>query len=246
MLSQPGLVVAPSALPAGTSRFTYVHGAVSSPMCLSVAVFAACVGLGYAGVLGAALALVGVLAIGVHSARYRRVRAYIDSQARLHEKAKRERKRLKLLRPIGPLRIEHYNELRAIVEEVERINEPEAKRFELQELLDHYIRLAVDHRRCSDALQLANGAGAPPTMPAGDSPRSRRRREILQRRILHRDSCTQQMERLSDELAATDELIRLIAQRIASPELDGDLAHEIDRRLWELDEVDAALHQLSA
>jgi hypothetical protein len=83
-------------------------------------------------------------------------------------------------------------------------------------------------------------------MPAGDSPRSRRRREILQRRILHRDSCTQQMERLSDELAATDELIRLIAQRIASPELDGDLAHEIDRRLWELDEVDAALHQLSA
>jgi hypothetical protein len=233
-------------LPAGTSHATYLRGAVGSPVSLSVAVFAGCVGLGYAGVLGAVLAVAGVLGLVAHSTRFRSVRAYLDNQAKLAAKARRERKRLKLLRPVGPTRIEHYNELRALVDEIERIDEGEARRYELQDLLDHYIRLAVDHRRCSDALLLANGGAHPPPLPPADSSRSRRRREILQRRLRHRDSCTQRMERLSDELAATDELIRLIAQRVASPELEGDLDRELDRRLWELDEVDAALHQLSA
>jgi hypothetical protein len=54
------------------------------------------------------------------------------------------------------------------------------------------------------------------------------------------------MEELADELEATDELIRLVAQRVACPPADAELDREIDRRLWELDEVDAALHQLSA
>ena len=54
------------------------------------------------------------------------------------------------------------------------------------------------------------------------------------------------MEKLADELEATDELVRLVAQRVACPEIDGELDRELDRRLWELDEVDAALHQLSA
>jgi hypothetical protein len=209
-------------------------------------VFCGCIGLGYAGVLGAALAIACVLGLGANAARYPRVRAYIDGQVRNRARAARERRRLKQLRPIGATRLEQYNELRALVEEIERIDEAEAKRFELQDLLDHYIKLAIDCRRCGDALQLAGGAVALPTTQIAESARSRRRRDILQRRIRHRESCTRWMERLSDELAATDELIRLIAQRVASPVLDDDLDRELDRRLWELDEIDAALHQLSA
>ena len=45
---------------------------------------------------------------------------------------------------------------------------------------------------------------------------------------------------------ALSELIRLVAQRVACPALDPDLDREIDRRLWELDEVETALKQLSA
>jgi hypothetical protein len=66
------------------------------------------------------------------------------------------------------------------------------------------------------------------------------------RRMRHRDECVKRIERLADELEAVDELVRLVAQRVACPSLDGELDREIERRLWELDEVDEALNQLSA
>ena len=53
---QHGLVVAPPppALSAqGPHALTYVRGAVASPVCIALSVFAACLGLGYAGLLGA-------------------------------------------------------------------------------------------------------------------------------------------------------------------------------------------------
>ena len=78
-----------------------------------------------------------------------------------------------------------------------------------------------------------------------DPPRSKRRRDIQARRIRHRDECLRRIEQLADELEAIDELIRLIAQRVACPTLSADLEREIERRLWELDEVDSALHTLS-
>ena len=62
----------------------------------------------------------------------------------------------------------------------------------------------------------------------------------------HRDQCVRKIEELSDDIEAVDELVRLIAQRIAAPHLELDLDREIERRLWELDEVDAAMEQLSA
>jgi hypothetical protein len=54
------------------------------------------------------------------------------------------------------------------------------------------------------------------------------------------------MAKLSDELDGIGELIRLVAQRTARPALDVELDREIERRLWELEEVDAAFDQLSA
>jgi hypothetical protein len=68
----------------------------------------------------------------------------------------------------------------------------------------------------------------------------------MARRMRHRDECVRRIERLSDELEAIDELVRLVAQRVACPQIDHELEREIERRLWELDEVDEALNQLSA
>jgi hypothetical protein len=209
-------------------------------------VFAGCIGLGYAGALGATIAVLAVIVAGVNAARYRMVRHYVDQHARARTKAKRESRRLKLLHPTGSTRQQHYNELRVLVEEIERLDESEAARFELQDLLDHFVRLAVNHHRCMDALRLAGASALPPVTPIGDATKPKRRRELIQRRIRHRDECVRRMEKFSDELENIDELIRLVAQRTACPTLDADLDRELDRRLWELDEVDAAFHQLSA
>jgi hypothetical protein len=208
--------------------------------------FAGCIGLGYAGVLGAVTAVAVVLALGVNAARYPRVRAYLDEHAIARSRARRECQRLKQLRPAGATRQQHYSELRLLVEEVERLDPAEAQRFDLQDLLDHFVRVAVSHQRCEDALRMAGASALPPATPITDLPRANRRREIMQRRIRHRDECVRRMEHLIDELEGIDQLVRLVVQRTACARLDGELDRELDRRLWELDEVDAALRQLSA
>lgn len=246
MPSQLGLVVAPSALPPGTSRLTYVRGAVGNPVSVAVAVFAGCIGLGYAGTIGAVIAVLAVLVVSAHAAGYRFVRGYVDRHERNRVKARRESRRVKQLHPTGSARQQHYGELRVLVDELELRDEAEVGRFELQDLLDHFVRIAVDHQRCLDSLRLAGANALPSALPAGELGKSRRRGDLLQRRIRHRDECVRRMEKLSEELDNIDELIRLVAQRIVCPALDADLEREVDRRLWELDEVDAAFHQLSA
>jgi len=230
----------------GVSRLMYVRESVASPVCLAVALFAGCLGLGASGVFGAGIAVLVVLIIAANAVRSQRVRTHLDAQARSRVRARRDLERLRLLRPTGSSRVQHYNELRVLVEEVERIDPSEAERFELQELLDHFVRIAVSHQRCNDALRLAGGEALPSVPPVTVATRSKRRRDILQRRIRHREQCLQMMERLVDELEGIAELIRLVAQRTACPSFDMELDREIDRRLWELDELDAALHQLSA
>jgi hypothetical protein len=106
--------------------------------------------------------------------------------------------------------------------------------------------LAVGHQRCLDALRFAGSNDLPRSLPIPDPHRSARRREIMARRLRHRDECVHKIERLADDLEAIDELVRLVAQRVAAPDLDTEVDREIERRLWELDEVDAALDQLSA
>src|SRR5690242_20132708 len=245
-MQSQSLVIMPPAPPAGTSRLGYVSGSVGSPLCLAVTMFAGCLGLGYAGLLGAAVAVIAVVAVAANAARFARVRRYIDEQARIRIKTRREIGRLKQLRACGAARLRQYGELRTLVDEVERIDAAEAERFDLQDLLDHYVRVAVSHQRCLESLRLAGADALPAATPIGEATKSRRRRDILQRRIRHRDQCARRMEKLIDELEGIDELVRLVAQRTACPSFDLELDREIDRRLWELDEVDAALHQLSA
>ncbi len=236
----------PPALTTHGTGLTYIRGAVASPVCVAVSVFAACVGLGYAGVLGAVFAMLAVISLGAMTARYRFVQRHLDRQASLRARAKRESGRFRALRPSGPVRQTQYIELRELVEHVERTDAGEASRFELQDLLDHFVRLSISHQRCLDALRLAGGNDLPIASSIMDPGKSKRRREIQVRRIRHRDECLRRVERINDEIEAVDELVRLVAQRAACPALDSDLDREIERRLWELDEVDEALHQLSA
>lgn len=217
---------------------------MTSPVCIAVAIFAACVGLGYAGLLGAMLAMSAIVGLGAAATRSAAVRKHIDHQRVMRERCRREIGRLKQLRASGPVRQQQYIELRDLVEHVERMDPAEAARFEMQDLLEHFIHLATTHQQCLDALRLAGSHDLPQTIPM--AARSKRRREIQARRLRHREECLRQIDRLQDEMEAIDELVRLIAQRVACPQLEPDLEREIERRLWELDEVDDALNQLSA
>jgi hypothetical protein len=248
LVSEHGLVLAPP--PALATRpasgLHYFRGAVASPVCVATAVFAACVGLGFAGLVGAMIAMAAVIAAGASASKYEIVRRHLDQQARLRERCRREALRLRQLRPTGPVRQQQYVELRDLVEQVERTDDGEARRFELQDLLDHFIRLALAHQRCLEALRMAGSHDLPQTISINDATRSKRRREIMARRLRHREECLQRVERLADEIDAVDELVRLVAQRVACPSIDPEFDREIEKRLWELDEVEAALNQLSA
>ena len=232
--------------PQTETALTYVRGALFNPVSLSVMAFAVCVGVGYAGMVGAVLALTTFLVLGTISTRYEFVRTQLDKQFEYRVKQKRETDRMKQLKPTGPVRQQQYCDLRDLVNEIERTDPKEAARFELQALLDHFVSLAVSHQKCLDSLRLAGSSDLPRALPLPDPHRSARRRDIMARRMRHRDECVRRIERLADELEAVDELVRLCAQRVACPQLDGELDREIERRLWELDEVDAALNQLSA
>lgn len=245
MPSQLHVVVAPPQPPAILSRLGYLRGALASPVCVAVTLFAACLGVGYAGLIGAMVATAVVLAMGATVSRSRRVRRYLDEQTRLQTRAQLHCRRLKQVRRTSPARLRHYEELRVMVEEIERLDEAEAARFELQDLLDHFVRLALSHQRCVDALRLSGADALPGPLPA-EASRTSRRAGIIQRRLRHRDECVRRMAQITDEVEAIDQLIRLVAQRTACAGADVELDREIDRRLWELDEVEAALHQLSA
>ena len=241
-----GLVVVPPApLTAQHTALSYLRGAVVSPICISVAVFASCVGVGFAGVFGALGAFVAVALLVAASTRWGIVREHLDHESQARQRCARESRRVRMLRPAGPVRIHQYFELRSLVEETEKIDASEAARFELQDLLEHFSMLANTHQRCLDALRLAGSHDLPQSIPI-DPKRSKRRREIQARRMRHREACLGRIERLAEEREAVDELIRLVAQRIACPIDEIDMDREVERRLCELDEIDEAMMQLSA
>lgn len=241
-----GLVaIPPPSLTTRNSAVSYVRGAVVSPVCISLAVFASCVGVGVAGIVGSLAAFVMAAIVIAASTHFKFIRRHLDREAQTRVRCAREHRRLRLLRSAGPVRLSQYIELRALVEETETRDAAEAARFEVQDLLEHFAQLANTHHRCLDALRLAGSHDLPAAIPT-DSTRSRRRREIQARRMRHRDACLTRIERLAEELEAVDELVRLVAQRVACPLDEVDMDREVDRRLCELDDIEAAIEQLSA
>src|ERR1043165_742040 len=199
--SDPDLALV-SISPQAQTALTYVRGALFNPVSLSVMAFAVCVGVGYAGVLGALIATFAFVTLGSTAARNRFIRCQLDKQFEYRVRQKREADRMRQLKPTGPVRQQQYAELRDLVNEIERQDSVEAERFELQPLLDHFIQLAVSHQRCLDSLRLAGSSDLPRSLPLPAPTRSHRRREIMQRRLRHRDECVRRIERLADELEA--------------------------------------------
>lgn len=231
------------------ARAAYVADAITSPLCVAAAVFAACVGLGAAGLAGMLASVFAVIVFGAYTTRFAPIRRHLERAAGDRAHARIETRRWKALRPAGPPRQAQFGELRTLVEDVERTAAHEATQFELQALLDQFVQLAIDHQRCLDAIRIAT-SDLPTEVAPAPSMLSMRRREIVARRLQHRETAVLRAHCLADELGTIDELIRLIAQRAACPiletEVDREVSATICRQLWELDELDAAYAQISA
>src|SRR5438874_1504880 len=98
MRTQAHLAVVSSKPAVIGSRFGYIRGAIASPVCVAVTLFAACLGVGYAGLIGAIFATAVVVVLGATVSRYHRVRCYLDEQARLQVRTRRHCQRLKQVR----------------------------------------------------------------------------------------------------------------------------------------------------
>jgi hypothetical protein len=140
-------------------------------------------------------------------------------------------------------------ELSALVDAVEDSDGGwTARRFQLDELIDRYVSVSIAHQRCLHAMQATDRSlllRALASTPPSPSPETARcRRQLIERRIATWDRTALQATRCEDELAAITDLVRLLAQRAACPDVvDGDL---VEWRLAELDAEDHALHQLTA
>lgn len=177
------VVVSPGSLIARGSALAYVRGAVISPPCIAVTVFASCIGAALLGPIGAIAAWLAVVLLIAASTRFELVRRHLDGERQARLRCMREHRRLRLLRPAGPVRLQQYAELRSLVEELERLDPAEAARFELQDLLEHFAVLGNTHQRCLDALRLG-GNQLPLSIPI-DPKRGKHHREIQLRRMRH-------------------------------------------------------------
>jgi hypothetical protein len=227
------LTASPSALSLRQSNIAY---AFVSPLFGILAVLVPClVGL-YAGALAALVATASVVGLGATATRSPRVRRRLDRQVRRRARRRRDARRLAKLRATGTLREYQYVELRNLIETLE---EADVERFDLDGLIERFVELSVIYERYCDALRLADFHDHAPPLPA--TPGS----EIRARRVRHRERCIRDATRISDELEAIDELVHLIAQRVTCPLETPEGELEIERRLIELDHLEAAFDELS-
>ncbi|HEY1548813.1 MAG TPA: hypothetical protein VGG28_13380 [Kofleriaceae bacterium] len=198
--------------------------------------FAVC----YAGVLAAIFTAVGAITIAAVATRSAYVRAQLDHWAASQRLRQRDRLRMRRVEMCGPARAHQYRELSDLAEEIEAIDANASNRYDLEGLLEQFVETSRVHHRCVESLRYA---------PAGDAPfieRSRLRSDIQARRVRRREDTTTRIAELSDELSAMDEMLHLIAHSVQTTGSATDVRAELDRRLWELDEVDHAMAEITA
>jgi hypothetical protein len=219
---------------------SYARYAVAHPITLLALSLATSVAGALAGIVGAAIAAPLVVTAGAGLAWLAPVQRALERSLARRAKQDRERDRLLRLAPAGPVRQQQYVCLRELVDAVEETRPGEARRYELQDLLDRYIAVAVVHARCQRALD------APSAKIEVTRERSERTNEIVARRLRHRDDCKRRLEQLADQLDALEQLVHLVADRVTCPEVDDTTDAEIDRRLCDLELADEAVRELSA
>lgn len=136
-------------------------------------------------------------------------------------------------------------ELTALVQAVELNDAAAARRYELEGLLDHYVDVAVALKRY-ERLIAANGRDELVTdlLLFQDDPSAAARVRILEHRLRCHDQCVVAAKKLRAQSDAIVELLRLIAQRSAMPELPDD-TDAIERRLADVESTEAALGELT-
>ncbi len=218
----------------------YVRGALFHPMSVPIVSTALYFAVCYAGVLAAVFTAIGAIAIAGLAARSAFVRAQLDQWAASQRRRQRDRFRMRRVEVCGPARAHQYRELSDLAEEIESVDPSASNRFELEGLLEQFVESSRAHHRCVESLRFA---------PAGDAPfveRSRMRSDIQARRVRHREDTTKRIAELSDDLSAIDEMLHLIAHSVHTTGSATDVRAELDRRLWELDEVDNAMAEITA
>jgi hypothetical protein len=190
----------------------------------------------------AALAIPIALAGAICIALFTPVRGVIERRVASREQQERERERSSRLDATAPLRREQYDALRDLVQDAERADPEQARRFGLEELLDDFVRIADLLERRQRATHIV---GPPPSLrtPTGRT-RVGAAADVVARRIQLNARCQRDRELLVSRIDSIEQLIRLIAFRIACPALDQDDEHAIARRLEDLDAVEAALDEL--
>jgi hypothetical protein len=245
--SKPGALVAVG----GThSELTYVRHGLGHPTSLALLV----VGLAYSAcmssVVGALITVAIDLMLVFAVSRTGIFRRAVDRDVASDERRKRNDEREQKLVQADIFARQRFGELSGLVDEIERSEPALADRFELQALLDHYCGLAVAHERCAEAMRRADRGALARELERGrskpSSARLRRRLEIIEHRIRCWDETERRAEELSEELAAVAEFIHLVAQRAACPWDDFEVEAELERRLWDFEEQEDALRQLSA
>ena len=218
----------------------YVRGALFHPMSIPIVSTALYFAVCYAGVLAAVLTAVGAIALAAVSTRSAFVRAQLDRWAAGQRQRQRDRVRMRRVEVCGPARAHQYRELSDLAEEIEAIDANAPSRYDLEGLLEQFVETSRAHHRCVESLRFA---------PAGDAPfieRSRMRSDIQARRVRRREDTTKRIAELADELAAIDEMLHLIAHSVHTSGSATDVRAELDRRMWELDEVDSAMAEIAA
>ena len=125
---------------------------------------------------------------------------------------------------------------------VDSVGAAAARRYELEELLNRYVMVAMVHDRARAALAIsdrgklihASAAAGPDTQ----------RQELCAARLAEAERCARVETQLTDELATIDDLIALVAQRETCPD-PPPIDDVIARCSLEL-EADAAAQRLLA
>lgn len=226
---------------------TYAVGAATDPVALALAVPTTMAGLGAAGFGGAMVCLFCMMVLALCASKLSSVRRYLDARGKDRERGRRESRRRTKLREANPLRVAQYGELRNLVDQLERDEPAAANRYEVEDLLERFVTLAVTHEHHLATLRRVGAStgeddGNFPPMTRLRPRTSVKSKQIAERRSAAAARCRAELDHLADELDATEELVKLIVLKVGCPTRVSD--DDIANRLAELDDVDHGMRQI--
>lgn len=153
--------------------------------------------------------------------------------ARRAKRARRDGRERSL--PSGSIGRDRLADLTRIVDEVMDTDADLAERMDLEGLLDRYASLMLGQERVRQALAMSDRGQLQRLRDALRIDNGHAKRlELCERRLRCIDQCIARADSYADEVAIIEDLVRLIAQRVACP--DGPSAEEVlDLRLFELE-----------